>query len=106
MPTGFDALPKLLDRMIERIDLPRAVLGGRYLRAVATMEHNGTPIDVDTLGRLREHWPTIPEKLIERVDPAEEVFSGRTFKADRWASYLVRNKIEWPKLPKWQTRSG
>ena len=71
MPTGFDALPKLLDRMIERIDLPRAVLGGRYLRAVATMEHNGTPIDVDTLGRLREHWPTIPEKLIERVDPAE-----------------------------------
>jgi len=97
--TDVDALPKLLDRMVGQIDVPRAVLRGRYMRAVATMEHSGTPIDTLTLGGLREHWPTIQEKLIERVDPHGEVFEGRTFKADRWARYLVRHGIPWPKLP-------
>ncbi len=94
-----DVLPKLLNRMIEQIDVPRAVLRGRYMRAVATMEHSGTSIDTGILGGLREHWPTIQEKLIERVDPCGDVFDGRTFKADRWARYLVRHNIAWPKLP-------
>jgi hypothetical protein len=97
--TDVDVLPKLLDRMIEQIDVSRAVLRGRYIRAVATMEHTGTPIDTMALGGLREYWPMIQEKLIERVDPRGEVFDGRTFKADRWARYLVRHNISWPKLP-------
>ncbi len=41
--TDVDALPKLFERMIERIDLPRATLRGRYMKAVASMEHFGTP---------------------------------------------------------------
>ena len=63
------------------------------------MEHRGIPVDAVTLHRLREHWPTIQERLIEQVDPKGEVFDGRTFKSDRWATYLVRNDIAWPRLP-------
>ena len=97
--SDVDALPKLLDKMIGQIDVPRALLRGRYMRAIATMEHTGVPIDTDILGGLRAQWPTIQSKLIERVDPRGEVFDGRTFKADRWARYLVRHNIAWPKLP-------
>ena len=97
--SDVDALPKLMDRMVGQIDVPRALLRGRYMRAIATMEHSGTPIDADILRGLREHWPMIQEKLIERVDPRGDVFDGRTFKADRWARYLVRHNIAWPKLP-------
>jgi len=97
--TDVDSLPKLLERMVGRIDLPRALLRGRYMRAVASMEHRGVPLDVETLGGLNEYWPAIQERLIERADPSGEVFDGRTFKADRWARYLVRNNIPWPKLP-------
>lgn len=97
--TDVDALLKLLERMVGRIDLPRALLRGRYMRAVASMEHRGVPLDVETLGGLNEYWPAIQERLIERADPSGEVFDGRTFKADRWARYLVRNNIPWPKLP-------
>jgi hypothetical protein len=97
--SDVDALPRLLDRMVERIDLPRALLRGRYMRAVATMEHRGVPLDVKTLEGLNEYWPSIQERLIERADPSGEVFDGRTFKADRWARYLVRHNIAWPKLP-------
>lgn len=93
--TDVEALPKLLKRMVGRIDLPRALLRGRY----ACMEHRGIPLDVETLDGLNEYWPAVQERLIERADPTGEVFDGRTFKAERWASYLVRHNIAWPKLP-------
>ncbi|MBX3421845.1 MAG: DNA polymerase I [Pirellulaceae bacterium] len=97
--TDVDALPELLEKTIERIDLPYALLRGRYMRAVASMEHRGVPVDAELLSKLREHWPTIQEQLIVRVDPNAEVYDGRTFKADRWAAYLNRNGVAWTRLP-------
>lgn len=97
--SDVDALPQLFDRMVGRIDLPQALVRGRYMRACATMEDRGVPVDLPVLTEMREHWPTIQEQLIEKVDPAGEVFEGRTFKQDRWARYLVQNEIPWPRLP-------
>jgi DNA polymerase-1 len=96
--TDVDALPKLLEKTIERIDLRFALLRGRYMRSVASMEHRGVPIDTELLGRLREHWPTVQERLIESVDPKSEVYEGRTFKSEKWANYLIRNGVAWPRL--------
>jgi DNA polymerase I len=56
--SDVDALARLLPAMWPRIDLPRALLRGRYMAAVAAMEFTGVPIDVSTLGLLREHWET------------------------------------------------
>jgi hypothetical protein len=64
------ALARLLPAMWPRIDLPRALLRGRYMAAVAAMEHAGTPIDVPTLDRLRTHWADIQVELIHRIDAA------------------------------------
>ena len=44
------ALARLLPRMLPHIDLPRALLRGRYMAAAAAMEHAGVPIDVPTAG--------------------------------------------------------
>jgi len=41
------ALEKLLPRMLPQIDLPRALYRGGYMKAVARMETNGIPIDVN-----------------------------------------------------------
>src|SRR6266404_2417452 len=38
------ALERLLAAMLPRIDLPRALVRGRYMAAAAAMEHNGIPI--------------------------------------------------------------
>src|SRR5262249_2434399 len=43
------ALEHLLAAMLPRIDLPRALLRGRYMKAAAAMEWTGVPIDVPTL---------------------------------------------------------
>jgi hypothetical protein len=96
--TDVDALAKLLPKMIDRIDLPRALLRGRYMASVARMEWAGTPIDTHTLARLRSHWGTIKAELIEAVDRDFGVYDGPTFKVDRFARWLASNGIPWPCL--------
>jgi DNA polymerase I len=94
--TDVVALEKLLLVMLPRIDLPRALLRGRYMAAVAAMEWNGTPIDVPTLELFRERWDSIKDALIAEIDVDYGVFDGRTFKADRWARWLADNGVPWP----------
>jgi hypothetical protein len=96
--TDIDALGRLLPAMLPRIDLPRALLRGRYMAAAAAMEWNGTPIDTATLALLREHWTGIQDDLIREIDADYGVFDGRTFKLDRWERYLAARGIPWPQL--------
>jgi DNA polymerase I len=92
------ALARLLPVMASQIDLPRALLRGRYMIAAARMEHNGVPIDVGTLERLRLHWVDIQDQLVAEIDRDYRVYEGRTFKADRFADYLAHHDIPWPRL--------
>ena len=46
--SDVDALGRLLTAMTPRLDLPRALVRGRYMAAAAAMEHHGVPVDVDT----------------------------------------------------------
>ena len=96
--SDVEALARLLPAMLPRIDLPRALLRGRYMVAVARMERNGIPIDVETLEQLRAYWSDIQDQLIAEVDRDYGVYEGRTFKADRFAELLGRNNIPWPRL--------
>jgi DNA polymerase I len=92
------ALARLLPAMLPHIDLPRALLRGRYMVAAARVERNGVPIDTETLRQLKQHWPDIQDRLIAEIDADYDVFEGRVFKADRFAKYLERNDIPWPRL--------
>jgi DNA polymerase-1 len=92
------ALARLLLAMLPHIDLGRALLRGRYMAAAAQMEHNGIPIDVSTLHQLQQSWTDIQDQLIADIDRDYHVFDGRTFKADRFAIWLVHAGIPWPRL--------
>jgi hypothetical protein len=92
------ALARLLPAMWPGIDMPRALLRGRYMAAAAAMEHYGVPIDVPMLGRLRHSWTGLQDALISDIDINYCVFEGRTFKQDRFAAWLNRNGIPWPCL--------
>ena len=78
--------------------LGHAVWRGRYMGAVATMEHNGVPIDTESLRAISANWQDIQEQLIAEADRSYGVYDGRTFKADRFAAYLSANDIPWPRL--------
>ena len=93
------ALARLLQRMLPLIDLDRALLRGRYIRAAARIETVGVPIDATAHGQLTTAWDQIKDRLVDRIDADYGVYHGRTFKADRFASFLAANDIPWPRLP-------
>jgi hypothetical protein len=97
--TDVDALARLLPAMLPRIDLPRALLRGRYMAAAARMEWTGVPLDTETLARLRTGWEGIQEGLIGRIDAGRGLYEGRCFRTDRFAAYLASRNIPWPRLP-------
>jgi DNA polymerase I len=84
--------------MLPQIDLPRALLRGRFMSAAAAVEWNGVPIDVEMLEQLRQNWEGLQDRLIAEVDKGYGVFDGRTFKSDRWATWLTEHDIPWPRL--------
>jgi hypothetical protein len=91
------ALVHLLPRMLPRIDLPRALLRGRFMQAVAQMEHNGIPVDGATLALLNEHWEWLQLEMIEHVDADFGVFEGVHFRSERFYRWLHRHGIPWPR---------
>jgi hypothetical protein len=92
------ALARLLPAMMPRVDLPRALLRGRYAWAVAAMEHRGIPLDLPTFEHLKGRWSAVQSQLVVEVDQRYRVFEGTTFKRDRFAHYLVDRGIPWPML--------
>src|SRR5262249_58533448 len=72
--SDVDALARLLPAMLPHIDLPRALLRGRYMAAAARMEWAGVPTDVEALNRLRQGWERIKRRLIAAVDTDFGVF--------------------------------
>jgi hypothetical protein len=72
--SDVDSLARLLPAMLPKIDLPRALLRGRYTAAAARMEWEGAPLDVEALDRLRRGWERIKGRLIAAVDRGYGVF--------------------------------
>src|SRR4051794_32345620 len=62
--SDVDALAVLLPRMAPELDVPRALLRGRYMAAVARIEWTGTPIDAALYARLEASWDILKGQLI------------------------------------------
>ena len=62
--TDVVALADLLPAMQDQIDWPRALLRGRYMKAVSRIQMNGVPIDTDALA-------TTPDALDRHSGPAD-----------------------------------
>ena len=93
-----NALERLLPVMLPQIDLPRALLRGRYMAAASAMEWNGVPIDMATLELLRTHWNDIKDRLITDIDADFGVYEGINFRENLFEQLLVRLDIPWERL--------
>jgi hypothetical protein len=96
--TDVVALELLLPAMLPTLDLPRALMRGRYMKAVSHMHTTGTPIDTQMQVEIATYWEQIQDALIEKIDASYGVFEGRTFKTKNWADYLQKEGIAWPRL--------
>lgn len=96
--TDVDALARLLPVMLPGLDLPRALLRGRYTVAAARMEWNGTPLDARTFDRMRDNWDRIRTQLVGRVNARYGVYEpvGRTIDPNtRLGAALHGAAAEW-----------
>lgn len=89
-------LKALLPALARHIDLPHALLRGRYMAAAASIENAGIPIDVHLHRRLCERWSELKARLIAEVDHDFGVYDGMTFKRAKFEAYLRREGIVWP----------
>ncbi|MFC1827314.1 DNA polymerase [Thermodesulfobacteriota bacterium] len=96
--TDVIALAKLLPTMLPEIDLNLALLRGRFMKAVASIEHVGVPVDTDQLTLFRNNWDGIIDELIRRIDSQYGVYEGQTFKRDKFKAWLTSKDIPWPTL--------
>jgi len=92
------ALQRLLTRMLPQIDLPRALIRGQYVAALAHVEHRGVPIDVHRHRLLTANWSAVKLELVRRIDAAFGVYEGDVFKVDRFKSWLASRRLAWPIL--------
>jgi hypothetical protein len=93
-----DGTAMLFTAMASEIDWPRALLRGRYAKAVAQIERNGVPIDQTLHHLLDQKWPELKLRLIEEVDRHYGIFDGTTFKEARFKQMLDSLGIPWPRL--------
>jgi len=91
-----DCTFRLLVAMLPGIDLPRALLRGRYMAAAAHVERIGIPIDMVTLSSLKQNWEHIKHELIASVDADFSVYENGSFREARWRAFCSRNRIPWP----------
>jgi hypothetical protein len=96
--SDVDALRPLFRFMYSQIDWDRALLRGRYIKAVALMQATGVPIDTAVLQDCIMSWADIKAELIAEIDSNYHVFEGQSFKSNLWAAFLQRNNIPWPRL--------
>jgi hypothetical protein len=95
--TDVVALLRMLPAMWGRIDWPRALIRGLFVKAAARVEHNGVPVDTALLARLDGHWETIQDNLIRRRDVGLGVYEGIHFRKQRFARLVASRGIDWPR---------
>lgn len=96
--SDVQALRALLTKMSEHLDWPRAFLRGRYIKAVSRIQHNGIPIDIKCLNKVKKFWWEVQADLVARIDATYGVYDGLTFKQDNFRQYLKSEEILWPLL--------
>jgi hypothetical protein len=81
-----------------RIDLPRALLRGRYMLEVAKTEHNGIPVNGQELQTLADNWDVLRMALVRETNRDYGVWEGLTFRESRWEKWVLDHGLFWPRL--------
>lgn len=97
--TDVTATTALYNAMLPTLDTPRALFRGQYMACNAIMEHNGIPVDTQTLNKMVVHWDTIKKELIKEVDKEFGFYEGTVFKIKSFEEYLQINNMAWELTP-------
>ena len=89
----------LIGKVWPAIDLPRALMRGRFMGVVALMERVGLPIDWEYFARLLEVWPEIRMHYIRRDDVFHLYDEEGSFVEQRLWDLIEMMGWDWPRTP-------
>jgi hypothetical protein len=94
------ATSALLDAVIDRLDMPRALHRGRYQKAVAIMETLGLPTGTASIAEIFDNWIPLQLDFILRYDVGE-FYNGSHFVERRLFDLVIQRGWEthWPLTP-------
>lgn len=95
--SDVDALADLLQAMGPTMDVPRALLRGRYTKAVARIEREGVPIDRNLHSNIVAAWQGIRKDLVRDLDRPYGVYRELEFRRPLFSDWLRKNSIPWPR---------
>jgi DNA polymerase I len=101
--TDVVALKHLLDCMADKFTV-YSLIRGNYLKAIAHMEYAGIPVDIEIYGKLKKHWATLQNDLIEETNKKYGVYEDGAFKMALFQKYLADNNIAWPMLESYNSK--
>ncbi len=81
------------------MDIERALLRGRYMRALARVELTGVPIDTVALDLLRKNWDAVRLRLVDELAGHYGIYQQGRFRTDRFEHWLAQHGIAWPRTP-------
>jgi hypothetical protein len=97
------ALGRLIPHLVPTIrSLPHALMRAKFQWTIAQQERRGVPVDGPLLTSFRRHWHNMRTDLVDELDGpygCYEVVDGRPhWRKERFADYLRRNRMAWPRL--------
>jgi hypothetical protein len=100
--TGYCAedvqwLGQLFVAMRDQIDVPAALVRGRYMTAIAQQTHRGIPIDRKQVEAFKARRPSLRQELIEETPTAARFYHAGRFSEDLFINWTEDEEIGWPR---------
>jgi DNA polymerase-1 len=81
-------------KMAAKLDMPRALLRGRYDQACGIIEYYGVPLDTDWWERFARVRKPLLLRLVQELDRFQ-ILDGLVFKQNRFTRLLATLRIPW-----------
>jgi hypothetical protein len=86
----------LFTAMRDRIDLPAALVRGRYMTVIGQQMHRGIPVDRELAERFMIQRPRLRQELIQEVPTATRFYNEGRFSEARFFDWAEAEEIGWP----------
>jgi hypothetical protein len=93
------ALQQLFSRLIRpNLPLNLALVRGAFMKAIASAEYNGVPIDVPLYKKMNANWEILRKSIIDRVNNITPVFENYHFRMQKFKAWLEHKGwlMTWP----------
>jgi hypothetical protein len=95
--SDVDVLVSLFEAMFDKLDFSKALIRGRYMKAVARVEQRGIPIDVSLYDRVIHHRKALRRRVVDDVNESLNVFDNYALKYAKVVKLLGSRARHWPR---------